>query len=220
MTNLNITAAFLIGLAGSVHCFGMCGGVVSAFHFAVPKGAKQWPYVFTYNLGRIASYALLGALTGYLGSMVERAEIVQSIPILHTISALFLIAMACYVGNWWRGLHYLERAGAKLWRYVRPLSKSLLPFKHPLYALPYGIIWGWLPCGLVYSTLTWSLASGSAINGALVMLFFGLGTLPALIVMAAGVESMKTLLTNPKTRQIVALCLLGFALHMLWRAYV
>ncbi|GAC32821.1 sulfite exporter TauE/SafE family protein [Paraglaciecola polaris] len=219
MTSLSIASAFLIGLAGSVHCFGMCGGVVSAFSFAVPKGAKQWPYVVTYNIGRIFSYTLLGAFTGYLGSMVARNDLLANLPILQTISALFLVAMACYVGNWWRGLHYLERAGAKLWRFIRPLSKSLLPFKNPLYALPYGVIWGWLPCGLVYSTLTWSLASGSAANGAMIMLFFGLGTLPALIVMAAGVESLKTLLANPKTRQVVALCLLGFAFHMLWRAY-
>tara|TARA_R110001583_G_scaffold94737_1_gene238407 strand:- start:336 stop:998 length:663 start_codon:yes stop_codon:yes gene_type:complete len=219
MNSLSILSAFLIGLAGSVHCFGMCGGVVSAFSFAVPKGAKQWPYVLTYNIGRIASYALLGAVTGYFGSMLERSDTLGGIPVLQTISALFLVAMACYVGNWWRGLHYLERAGSKLWRHLRPLSKSLLPFKNPLYALPYGVIWGWLPCGLVYSTLTWSLASGSASNGALIMLFFGLGTLPALIVMAAGVESLKKLLANAKTRQIVALCLLAFAVQMLWRAY-
>lgn len=219
MNSLSIASAFLIGLAGSVHCFGMCGGVVSAFSFAVPKGAKQWPYVLTYNIGRIASYTALGALTGYLGSIVERAEILKAIPLLHTISALFLIAMACYVGNWWRGLHYVERVGAKLWVHIRPLSKSLLPFKTPLYALPYGIIWGWLPCGLVYSTLTWSLASGNSINGALVMLFFGLGTLPALVIMAAGVESIKQVLAAPKTRQVVAMCLLVFGLYMLWQAY-
>ena len=96
MTSLSIASAFLIGLAGSVHCFGMCGGVVSAFSFAVPKGAKQWPYVVTYNIGRIFSYTLLGAFTGYLGSMVARNDLLANLPILQTISALFLVAMACY----------------------------------------------------------------------------------------------------------------------------
>jgi sulfite exporter TauE/SafE len=218
MTDLSLISALLIGLAGSVHCVGMCGGIVSAFSFAIPKGSAQWPYIVAYNVGRIASYTLLGGLTGYMGSLVT-SNLSGGLLVLQLISALFLLLMACYIGNWWRGLSYLERAGAILWRKIRPWSKALLPFKHPLYALPYGVIWGWLPCGLVYSTLTWSLASGGGYQGATIMLFFGLGTLPALIAMAASIESIKHLLTHPLTRQVVASCLLIFALKMLWQAY-
>lgn len=216
MTELSLFSAVLIGLAGSVHCVGMCGGIVSAFSFVIPKGAAQWPYILAYNVGRIGSYTILGGLTGYMGSLVT-ANLSGGLMALQLISAGFLVLMACYIGNWWRGLSHLERFGSVLWRKIRPWSKTLLPFKHPLYAVPYGVIWGWLPCGLVYSTLTWSLASGNGYQGAAIMLCFGLGTLPALIAMAASIESIKLLLTHPLTRQIVAVCLVVFALSMLWQ---
>lgn len=216
MTELSLLSALFIGLAGSVHCIGMCGGIVSAFSFVIPKGVAKWPYVVAYNVGRIGSYTLLGALTGYMGSIVT-GNLSGGLMILQFISACFLVLMACYIGDWWRGLARLERIGGVLWRKIRPWSKALLPFKHPIYAVPYGIIWGWLPCGLIYSTLTWSLASGGAYQGAAIMLCFGLGTLPALIAMAASIESIKHLLTHPFTRQIVAGCLVVFALSMLWQ---
>jgi sulfite exporter TauE/SafE len=217
MNELSLFSAFLIGIAGSVHCLGMCGGIVSAFTFVVPKGAPQWPYVFAYNIGRILSYTMAGALTGMMGQLFAQ-EVNQGIVILQFVSAIFLFMLALYIGQWWRGLSQLEKWGGKLWRHISPWSKRFLPFPTPLHAIPYGVIWGWLPCGLIYSTLTWSLASGSAINGAAIMLCFGLGTLPAMFAMAASVESIKQWLGHPLTKKIMAVSLMAFSGYIVFQA--
>jgi hypothetical protein len=195
----------------------MCGGVVSAFTFAIPKSKAHWPYVAGYNLGRILSYCVAGALTGALGQLFSH-QVNQGIVILQFISAVFLFALALYIGQWWLGLTALEKLGGKLWRHLQPLSKRFLPFPTPLHAVPYGVIWGWLPCGLVYSTLTWSLASGSAYDGAAIMLCFGLGTLPAIIIMAASFQKLKHLLSHVLSRKIMACILMVFSVYMLVKA--
>jgi sulfite exporter TauE/SafE len=217
MNEISLLSAFLIGVAGSVHCLGMCGGVVSAFTFSIPKDRPHWPYVTAYNFGRILSYSIAGAITGVLGQLFSH-KINQGIVILQFVSAVFLFVLALYIGQWWLGLTQLEKLGGKLWKHIRPWSKRFLPFPTPLHAVPYGMIWGWLPCGLVYSTLTWSLASGSGLNGAAIMLCFGLGTLPAIIVIAAGIESLKHLLSHGLTRKVMALLLMAFSVHMLIQA--
>lgn len=217
MNEISLFSAFLIGIAGSVHCLGMCGGIVSAFAFVVPKGAPQWPYVLAYNLGRILSYTLAGGLTGMMGQLFAQ-KVSQGMVILQFLSAIFLFMLALYIAQWWRGLSYLEKLGGKLWRHISPWSKRFLPFPTPLHAIPYGLIWGWLPCGLVYSTLTWSLASGSATNGAAIMLCFGLGTLPAMFAMAASVQSIKQWLSHPQTKKIMAFSLMLFSGYIVFRA--
>lgn len=215
MTDIALLSAFLMGLAGGVHCIGMCGGIASAFTFAIPKEASVAAYISAYNIGRISSYTLAGALTGYLGAIAS-SSIHTTLPMLTLLSAVFLILLALYISDWWKGLSYLERLGAHLWRKIQPLSKKLLPFKHPGHALGYGMVWGWLPCGLVYTALTWSLASGSLINGALFMLMFGLGTFPALIATSLGASFLIPILQHKVTRQLIALVLLFFAFALIF----
>ncbi|WP_371193078.1 sulfite exporter TauE/SafE family protein [Glaciecola sp. SC05] len=210
MTEIGLLSAFLMGLAGGVHCIGMCGGIASAFTFAIPKQASPSFYIVAYNVGRILSYSVAGAFTGYLGAIAS-SSMTTTLPILTLVSASFLILLALYISNWWKGLSYFERIGGHLWRKIQPLSKKLLPFKHPGYALAYGMVWGWLPCGLVYTALTWSLASGSALNGALFMLLFGLGTFPALIATSLGASFLVPLLQHKLTRNIIAISLILFA---------
>jgi sulfite exporter TauE/SafE len=211
-----LLSAFLIGIAGGVHCIGMCGGIASAFSFAIPQKASQSLYILAYNLGRILSYALAGALTGYLGSLASSA-VYTAIPALQILSIVFLILLALYISDWYKGLSKLEQIGGYLWRKVSPLSKRFLPFRTPLSALAYGAIWGWLPCGLVYSMLTWSLASESAVNGALFMLFFGLGTLPAVMATSFGAGFLMPILQSAKTRKIIACILLAFSLFLTFK---
>ncbi|WP_158968894.1 sulfite exporter TauE/SafE family protein [Paraglaciecola sp. L3A3] len=210
MYELSFFSAMLIGLAGGVHCAGMCGGIVGAFSYALPKGSNLFAYTLTYNLGRIFSYTLAGGLTGWLGQIFSN-QINQGIVILQFIGSVFLILLAFYITGWWRGLSKIEKIGTKLWQIIRPWSTKFIPFKNPLYALPYGIIWGWLPCGLIYSSLTWSLASGSAINGALLMFGFGLGTLPIMVLMALGFAKTQKMVQHPKVKLIIGLLLLVFA---------
>lgn len=211
---LSLFSAFLIGLAGSVHCFAMCGGVVAGLQVAIPKTAAALPYMVSYNAGRILSYSIAGSLAGALGS-VFTLHVASGIIILKLISGLFLIALAAYIGQWWMGLIHLESAGKHLWKFISPLGKRFLPFQSPVSALPYGIVWGWLPCGLVYSTLTWSLSSGSSIQGALIMACFGLGTLPAIILTALGSKTLTRKISQPQTRQAIAVLLLLAGLYTL-----
>lgn len=204
-------AAFLIGIAGSVHCVAMCGGVTAGLSLATPKNASPLLYVLSYNIGRIVSYGMAGAITGYLSQILSH-QLQAGMAWLNLISGVFLLLLAAYIGNWWNGLGTLERKGQKLWRYLSPLSKRFIPFRSPIAAIPYGMIWGWLPCGLVYSSLTWSLASESATQGALIMIFFGLGTLPSMVLSALSAQSLIVMLRKPQTKQIMAifLCLFGF----------
>ena len=211
MLEINFLGAFLIGIAGGVHCIGMCGGIASAFSFAIPKGQSQLPYILSYNLGRILSYTFAGALTGFIGGIAS-VNIQTSIPILQIISIVFLVLLALYIGDWYKGLSALEALGAKVWKRISPISKKLIPFKNPIYTVAYGAIWGWLPCGLVYSVLTWSLASESVFQGALIMFSFGLGTLPTLIATSIGAGFLVPIFQHRVTRKIISLFLLCFAL--------
>ena len=97
-------------------------------------------------------------------------------------AAAFMIALGLYLADWWRGLALLEKLGMKLWRHIQPLAQRLFPIDNPPQAFLLGLLWGWLPCGLVYSVVAWSLTAGSALDGAKLMLGFGLGTLPALLI--------------------------------------
>jgi sulfite exporter TauE/SafE len=217
MIEFNAVSAFFIGLAGSLHCLGMCGGVAGALRFAIPKQASIFPYMMSYNLGRISSYTIAGGMTGWLGQMAQ-ASFLKGFSILSLLSGIMLFIMALYIGQWWQGLAKIEKLGKGLWQYIRPFSQRFIPFSSPFSALPYGIIWGWLPCGLVYSTLTWSLAAGSAMNGAMIMAMFGIGTLPALFVAGTGAGWLITILKHPLSRTLVSLSLLIYSILLIYRS--
>jgi len=217
MSELSFVSALLIGLAGGVHCVGMCGGIVGAFAYAVPKNAAMLPYTLAYNFGRVTSYIIAGSISGWAGYLFAQ-QINQGIVILQFMSGVFLFLLGLYVAGWWLGLSKIEKVGSKFWQVIRPWSKKLLPFRSPFHALPYGMIWGWLPCGLVYSVLTWSLASGSALQGATIMAGFGLGTLPIMILMASGFDKIQQLIQNPKAKILMGLLLMVFAINQLFQA--
>lgn len=219
MDGINYFSAFLIGLAGGVHCVGMCGGIVAALRVVSPKGASVLPYTLAYNMGRITSYTLAGAITGALGKIAA-----DFVPLanyaLSLLSGIMLLLLACYLGKWWTGLSVLENAGKGLFAKLQPLSKRFLPFKTPLSAVPYGFIWGWLPCGLVYSTLTWSLAAGNALQGAGIMFFFGLGTLPTLLAASAGSQYLVQSFQHSYVRQVIAVIMAIYATYLIYGAFM
>lgn len=218
MEEINYLSAFLIGLAGGVHCIGMCGGIVTALRMVSPKGSSALPYTLAYNVGRITSYTLAGAITGYVGKIAS-----DYIPLanyaLSLLSGIMLLLLAFYLGKWWTGLTALENLGRGLFSRLQPFAKKFLPFKSPLSAVPYGFIWGWLPCGLVYSTLTWSLAAGTALNGASLMFFFGLGTLPTLLAASTGSELLLQAFKSTMLRQILASIMAIYAIYLILRAF-
>jgi len=194
-------AAFIAGLLGGIHCVGMCGGIVGALTFGIdsasqssPHSKKQlYPYLLAYNSGRLLSYSFAGLLVGGISMLATNLPVLHNIQFaLQIFAAFFMIALGLYIGGWWVGLRKIEKAGGVIWKRIEPFSRKLIPVKTPFQALILGSLWGWLPCGLVYSILFWSISTGSAIEGGLLMLSFGLGTLPMLLAMgffAAGLTS-------------------------------
>ena len=179
-----LAAAFVAGLAGGVHCAGMCGGIVGALGNSSGRQGIAPPvrFLLAYNAGRIASYACAGALAGALGQaglLTRAAPLLQ--PLMFALASLMLVALGLHLAGAASVMDRLEAAGARLWRGVAPWSRRLLPVTSLPRALGLGALWGWLPCGMVYAVLLTALALGSWWQGAAVLAVFGLGTLPNLL---------------------------------------
>jgi len=173
-------AVFLTGLLGGVHCAGMCGGIVAALSGQTAAG--RWHLHLGYNLGRIASYTAAGALAGTAGSLGLLLDGVLPVQIaLYVLADLMLIVLGLYLAGVSGLAARLEGLGTWLWRRIQPLTRGLLPANTLPRALGLGVLWGWLPCGLVYGILLLAVMAGDALNGAAIMLAFGLGTLPNLL---------------------------------------
>jgi sulfite exporter TauE/SafE len=221
-TEITLVSAFLVGLLGSTHCLGMCGGIVGALTFGLHDDIRRspvrlFPYLAAYNLGRIASYAIAGALLGALSAKaLGLAPPAQVRWIVKLVTGGFMIALGLYLAGWWPGLTALERLGGKLWVRIEPFGRRFLPVNHPLKALALGLVWGWLPCGLVYSALAWSLASGDAVQGAALMLAFGLGTLPMLLAMGAAARWLGQVARLVWVRRGAGVLILLFGLYTIF----
>lgn len=219
-------AAFLVGLLGGVHCVGMCGGIVGALTFGLAEEhrarlERMLPLQLAYNLGRIASYTLAGALMGGLGVLITRLMPVQYAQRgLLAVAGVFMILLGLYLAGWWRGLARLEAAGGVLWRRIEPLGRRLLPVRSPAGALALGLLWGWLPCGLVYSALIWAISAGSAVKGGLLLLSFGLGTLPNLLAMGIFAGKLTALLRRPGMMHLAGALVVLIGLFTIARPYL
>jgi hypothetical protein len=217
-------AVFLIGLLGGTHCVGMCGGIVSALSVNTVRlpGQSAWrelPTHVAYNLGRISSYTLAGAIMGAIGSLGLLLDNLLPIQItLYVLANLMLVALGLYLTGVTGALGFLERLGQKLWRRIQPLTRRFLPVRSPVQALPLGLLWGFLPCGMVYSVLTTALLSGSSLRGAGLMLAFGLGTLPNLLLAGVLARRLTEFVRRKSVRVISGLLVLGFGIFGLVNA--
>lgn len=196
-------------MLGGVHCFGMCGGIVGALSLSTPQEHKiksQFPILFGYNLGRISGYVVAGSIVGFLGSsLVDLTGIQNAKQVLSVIASLFMIALGLYLAGFWKSFNKLESLGSYLWKLIQPVTKRFIPVTNFQQAVPLGFLWGWLPCGLVYTALIWTLSSGGALEGALIMLAFGLGTLPNLLVMGVLATQLDRWVKNPNVRMVAGL---------------
>lgn len=215
----DLLAALIIGFIGSSHCLVMCGGIAGALQLAMPsqRSATRLGYQLLLSLGRLTTYSLIGAAVGYFGSSAMQLT-GGSLLWLRLVAGIMLLLMALYISRLWMGLVVLERGGAKLWQKVQPLTKALLPLNSPVKAYAYGVCWGALPCGLVYSSLSWSLASGSAVHGGLIMLSFGLGTLPAILLTGQAAAVLHKIKSSQALRYSAALLLAVYAIYTIWLA--
>lgn len=248
-----LATALTTGLMGSLHCLGMCGGIsatvalaspltsapgnrtlrpVHIAFVAPPATASGWlstrqssaeANVVAFNAGRIASYAIAGAMAGTLGGAL--AGVGQGWVISETLPArtlLFLFAnlMIVFTGLYLMGvpqlLAPLERAGGHLWRRVSPYARALLPLRTLSHATLFGMLWGWIPCGMVYAMLLTAMSAGSAAGGAMTMLAFGVGTLPVMLGSGWSAGRLRGWTRKPRVRlaagtAVVAMGVFGIA---------
>ncbi|MCW8934851.1 MAG: sulfite exporter TauE/SafE family protein [Gammaproteobacteria bacterium] len=223
MQEFTYITAFTVGLMGGVHCVGMCGGIVGALSFASKEDANPrflalFSLLLAYNFGRLLSYTLAGGLMGSLGWMLAVWTDIQFIQVLlQLIAAIFMLMMGLYISGWWLGLARLEKSASVVWQKIQPFAQKLLPVKTPVQAITLGLLWGWLPCGLVYSVLVWSVSAASFQQGALLMLSFGLGTLPNLLAMGFFANQLKQFVQKQAVRNLAGGLVILFAV---WSFYL
>mgnify|MGYP000002154587 CR=1 FL=1 len=218
-----LLSAFMLGFLGSAHCLGMCGGLASALGLntkpniistdkPTPKSAPP-TLLLAYNIGRIFSYCVAGLVVGSLGFWLSKQ--LSALLLLRYLAAIMLILMGLYLGQWFNGIIWAERLGSKLWPLIQPLSKKFMPVKSISDALVVGLVWGWLPCGLVYSALIWASLEASLSGSALIMLCFGLGTLPSMLASGYFAQQLSKLISMSKFRSGAGLLMIFFGLWSL-----
>jgi uncharacterized protein len=221
--SLSLLAALTAGLLGGVHCVGMCGGIVGALSLAMP-GQKQGPkltILLGYNTGRITSYVAAGALVGGIGQLSLGFMHIQSLQlVLAVIAGFMMILMGFYLGGWNGFLRHVEKAGGLVWKRIEPAGRKLLPVRNPGQAYLLGLVWGWLPCGLVYSMLIWALGSGGPVDGAMLMLAFGIGTLPNLLATGLLAGQFVRRMQQPRVRMAAGVLLILFGIYTLYRGFI
>ncbi len=216
----SLGAAFIVGLMGAGHCFGMCGGLVGALSSQIPLDPKRnqlaqiLSYQFSYNGGRIVSYVLAGVLCGALAGGIGILFAVDNyLIVLRLFAGVMMILTGLYIARLWFGLLKIEAVGKRVWKHIQPLAQKFVPVKSPLHAVLAGMLWGWLPCGLVYSMLTWAVATADPLQGGLIMAAFGLGTLPALIGAGVATKNLALWLQHKAVRIISGLALIGMGIQ-------
>jgi sulfite exporter TauE/SafE len=183
-------AALSLALVGGLHCAGMCGGIVGALQLNRPREVSAARLAAGYHSGRIISYALAGLLAGTLGAALYAADVMPVQAALLLVGSLMLLAIGASMFGRGRWLKRIEPAGAWLWRFIAPLARRVYPPRSGWQALVAGLAWGWIPCGMVYAALPLALVAGGPVQGALVMLAFGLGTLPNMLAVDVAVHGI------------------------------
>lgn len=210
--------AFFVGLLGSGHCFGMCGGLAAGLG-SVPansdSGSNTKPRATSallFNLGRILSYAGLGLLSAWiLASLGHALNVPKWSMILRFVTALMIFLIGIQFLFNWQTLAGIERIGAKVWKLILPVAVRVSSLPGGAGRLLLGLCWGLLPCGLVYSVLLTASAAGSPVSGAAVMLSFGLGTLPSMLGMSLAAPALASLLSDKWTKKLMGAALILLA---------
>lgn len=196
-----VTAAFLAGFLGSAHCLGMCAGISGLFavNANVATLRQQLPMAVVYNFGRVLTYVLLGVIVSSFGAALIGSKPALARPILLVTGAI-IILIGLQVAFNWRLLSPIERMGGVLWQKIAPIANHLVPVTNLPRALGLGLLWGWLPCGLVYSVLLIAATSSTPVGGAATMLAFGIGTMPAMVMTGVGAAKLSAITRRRGTR--------------------
>lgn len=205
-------AALVTGFLGSAHCFGMCGGISGLIGIDAASASThtQLSRTLSYNLGRVATYALLGALVALLGQ-----SLVDLIPKLaapvRLASGILIVLVGLQVAFGWRLLALIEGGGAKLWKRIAPAARRLVPVRTVAQAFAFGTLWGLLPCGLVYSVLLLAATTAEPLAGGATMIAFGLGTMPAMVVTGISTSKLSQFVSRRRLGAGLLIVALGLA---------
>lgn len=219
---LTYTSAFLLGLFSTIHCVGMCGGIIGALSLSLPveirnNKPRMLMFITTYNIGRILSYSFAGLVAGAIGTgVLASAGFDQGHAVLRAVGVAMMVAIGLYLAGWLPQLAIVEKIGVPVWKKLEPVGRKLLPVASLPKAMAYGLIWGWLPCGLVYFVLLWALTAGNAMQGALTMLAFGIGTLPTLLATGFMTSWLTRFARSSTARQVVGLLIIAMAIGSLF----
>jgi len=205
-----LVSAFMLGLLGSAHCLGMCGGLASALGLNSINAKASPALLLAYNIGRIGSYCIAGLIVGALGFWLSKQ--LSAFIVLRYLAATMLMLMGLYIAQWFNGIIWAEKLGSKLWPFIHPLAKRFMPINSIRDAILVGMVWGWLPCGLVYSALIWASLEASLVGSFLIMLFFGLGTLPAMLASGYFAQSLSRFVRQRWFRSSAGLMMITFGL--------
>lgn len=179
--------AFFIGLFSSLHCVSMCGSIIGTLSFSLKpeirsNKPKMTAFIFSYNFGRVFSYILAGVIIGTVESILTfPLGVEHKHSFLQLISALIITGAGFYIAGWFPKFAYIEKTGSYFWKAIEPYGRKLIPVASLKQAFLFGMVWGWIPCGLVYTALALAATTGNITISALTMLTFGLGTLPAVV---------------------------------------
>lgn len=213
-----LVTAFLAGLLGSGHCFGMCGGIAGSLG-ALSGGTDKRSLVspaIQFNLGRMIGYAVLGAVAaGIIGAAGEIMEFRAYGKWFRAATALMVLLIGIRFLVDWRGLDIIEKGGAGIWRRIQPLAARASQRHDWAGRTGLGVLWGFLPCGLVYTVLMTAASTGNVVSGALTMFAFGLGTAPAMFGLTVAAPALSTFLSDKLVRRIVGFSLVVLAAWML-----
>ena len=211
-------ALLTLGLVSSFHCVGMCGGIMGALGLSTPLGVRKnrwrfFSFIIAYNLGRVLSYASAGALLWLLESLVPDSVYLQKGHlVLRILGAGVMLGAGLHLAGWFPDFKHMEAIGRPLWRKLEPVARKLLPVKSQVQALAYGAVWGWMPCGLVYMALLYSASQSMIANPALLMVCFGLGTLPVMLATGLMIQPLLKLARSLRFRRIAGLLICFMAL--------
>ncbi len=210
---LTLGAALMLGFAASGHCLAMCGGISAALGIATAKRADGRPrasLLVAYQVGRMLSYAIAGGLIGgMLGFIVGWLDVDAVRWSLRALSAVALVAAALVAFGVLRDPG--SRIGRLLWPRLAPLGRRLLPVTSVARAIGFGMVWGWMPCGFVYTVMVIAALEQDALRSAATMLAFGIGTAPAMIAVAFGARRGASLAAGNAGRRVAGAVLIGSA---------
>ncbi|MBF0610164.1 MAG: sulfite exporter TauE/SafE family protein [Magnetococcales bacterium] len=224
MDNLPFLIPLLIAFSSGLHCLGMCGGIIGAMAVNLPAHVRQqrggvWPYLIAANLGRLSSYALAGWLASQFGHTLFASFSPQTGHlVLQVLAGVILVLSGLFISGRFPALRWMEKMGGPLWHWLEPVGRRLIAAQNWRQSFLFGAVWGWMPCSMVYVVLMWSASACSPADSALLMILFGLGTLPFTLPAGWAAHSVNRLAIFPWIKDSIAVVLVVVGVFSLYLA--